>query len=71
MEKLNIQPSEIDMLPFYEYEYTISLYNDIVKDRKDSEDNTTARESSQFNMPSLKSSMPKMPNMGGIKLPKM
>ena len=38
MEKLHIQPSELDMLPFYEYEYTIEMYNDIMKERNDKEE---------------------------------
>ena len=38
MEKLHLQPSELDALPFYEYEYTVEIYNDIMKDRKDAEE---------------------------------
>ena len=40
MEKLHVQPSEIDRLPYYEYEFTISIYNDIVKERNEKEGKT-------------------------------
>ena len=32
MEELHIQPSEIDNLPFFEYEYTIQLYQEMLED---------------------------------------
>lgn len=37
MEKLHLQPSELDRLPFYEYEYTLEMFNDIMKERNDEE----------------------------------
>ena len=30
MEKLHVQPTELDMLPYYEFEYTLELYNEFV-----------------------------------------
>jgi hypothetical protein len=32
MEKLHVQPTELDMLPYYEFEYTLELYNEIIKE---------------------------------------
>lgn len=72
MEKLHIQPSELDMLPYYEYEYTLEIYNDIIKDRneeegkqskqsKSSDDYNSMYKSSQKQMSSFKApSMPKI-----------
>jgi len=75
MEKLGIQPSELDMLPFYEYEYTVSLYNDIMKERRDKENGTASNPEYGMNMPSgIKSAMSslKMPSMpSSIKFPKV
>lgn len=34
MEELHVQPSEIDTLPFFEYEYTIEMYQEILEERK-------------------------------------
>ena len=42
MEKLHLQPSELDRLPYYEYEYTVQMYNDMLKERKDGEDKKTS-----------------------------
>ena len=72
MEKLHIQPSELDMLPYYEYEYMIELYNEIVTARNDKEqsdtdvdkynNNTAFKAPKQPKLPSFKT-----PNLSGIK----
>lgn len=80
MEKLHVQPSELDMLPYYEYEYTISIYNDLIKDRKSDEDQSYAKESDKYNINGMQGQMkrsmgsmksPAMPSMPSIKIPKM
>jgi hypothetical protein len=69
MEKLHIQPSELDMLPYYEFEYIISIYNDILKERKGQETDSYNTERDKYNMKGL--SDMKMPKMPSIKLPKL
>jgi hypothetical protein len=77
MEKLHIQPTELDMLPYYEYEYTISIYNDLIKDRKSDEDQSYAKESDKYNINGMQGQMKrnmgsmKTPSMPSIKIPKM
>lgn len=58
-----MQASEIDQLPFYEYEYTATLYNDMIKERKSNEDNISQNYNDKYNVKALKQ------NMGNIKLP--
>ena len=76
MEKLHMQPSEIDRLPYYEYEYTVSLYNDMLKDRKNNEDNLYDKERDKYNVNDLKNQsirgikMPSLGNGSSIKIPK-
>jgi hypothetical protein len=76
MEKLHIQPSELDMLPFYEYEYTIEMYNDIMKERNDKEEKNTEDYENKYNMNSMKNQMKKsvpsykMPSVPKISIPK-
>tara|TARA_R110001592_G_scaffold120545_1_gene324914 strand:- start:8253 stop:8468 length:216 start_codon:yes stop_codon:yes gene_type:complete len=71
MEKLHMQPSEIDSLPFYEYEYTVEIFNDILKERKDSELKNQG-EANKYNTSSMKPNY-KHPNikMPNLKLPKI
>jgi hypothetical protein len=77
MEKLHVQPSELDALPYYEYEYTISDYSDLVKERKENEDQSYAKESDKYNIDNMqgqiKRSMGSMkpPSMPSIKVPKI
>lgn len=80
MEKLHVQPTELDLLPYYEYEYTISIYNDLIKDRKSDEDQSYAKESDKYNINGMQGQMkrnmgsmknPSMPSMPSIKIPKM
>ncbi len=80
MEKLHVQPSELDRLPYYEFEYTVSIYNDILKERNDKEKNSHNAEMDKYNMDGLSNSTrnlmkgagtPKMPSMPSIKMPKI
>jgi len=80
MEKLHVQPSELDKLPYYELEYTVSIYNDILKERNDKEKNSHNAEMDKYNMDDLGNSTrnlmkgastPKMPSMPSIKMPKI
>tara|TARA_R110000751_G_scaffold213222_2_gene316691 strand:- start:284 stop:526 length:243 start_codon:yes stop_codon:yes gene_type:complete len=80
MEKLHVQPSELDKLPYYELEYTVSIYNDILKERNDKEKNSHNAEMDKYNMDGLGDSTrnlmkgagtPKMPSMPSIKMPKI
>jgi len=50
MEKLHLQPSELDALPYYEYEYTVEIYNDILKERKDAEEKNQDVSSDKYNI---------------------
>ena len=70
MEKLHIQPSEIDMLPFYEYEYMVEIYNDILKERKEAEEKNKKVYENKYNTSSMKPNY-KHPKMSNFKLPKM
>lgn len=69
MEKLHVQPSEIDRLPYYEYEFTISIYNDIIKERNEKESKTYEKERDKYNIGSIQKGMQK--NMGQYKTPSM
>tara|TARA_R100000908_G_scaffold63382_1_gene44329 strand:- start:71 stop:304 length:234 start_codon:yes stop_codon:yes gene_type:complete len=77
MEKLHIQPTELDLLPFYEYEYTLEIYNDLLKDRNKKEEQQTQDASDKYNMDGLKSQANrqmqsvKAPSMPKIRMPKL
>ena len=77
MEKLHLQPTELDLLPFYEYEYTLEIYNDLLKDRNKQEQQQTQEASDKYNMDGLKSQANrqmqsvKAPSMPQIKMPKL
>jgi hypothetical protein len=77
MEKLHIQPTELDLLPFYEYEYTLEIYNDLLKDRNKQEQQQTQETSDKYNMDGLKSQANrqmqsvKAPSMPKIRMPKL
>jgi|TARA_R100000734_G_C3316058_1_gene108377 hypothetical protein len=77
MEKLHIQPTELDLLPFYEYEYTLEIYNDLLKDRNKQEQQQTQEASDKYNMDGLKSQANrqmqsiKAPSMPKIRMPKL
>jgi hypothetical protein len=77
MEKLHLQPTELDLLPFYEYEYTLEIYNDLLKDRNKKEEQQTQETSDKYNMDGLKSqanrqmNSVKTPSMPQIRMPKL
>ena len=77
MEKLHIQPSELDLLPFYEYEYTLEIYNDLLKERNEKEEQQTQDASDKYNIEGMKSQANrtmksvKAPSMPQIRMPKL
>jgi|TARA_R100000655_G_C2956056_1_gene188086 hypothetical protein len=77
MEKLHIQPSELDLLPFYEYEYTLEIYNDLLKERNKKEEQQTQDASDKYNIEGMKSQANrtmksvKAPSMPQIRMPKL
>lgn len=73
MEKLHVQPSELDRLPYYELEYTVSIYNEILEDRKKNEEESSGKELDKYNIDGLKNSMTsfKSPKLPSIKMPKI
>lgn len=85
MEKLHLQPSELDLMPYYEFEFTVSIYNDLIKSRKDDEDQTYDKERDKYSMDGMKGQMKnfgknsnlgsslgklRTPSMPSIKVPK-
>lgn len=76
MEKLHMQPSEIDRLPYYEYEYTISIYNDLIKERNENESQNYEKERDKYNIGNIQKGMQKnmnqykVPSMSSLKMPK-
>lgn len=70
MEKLHLQPSELDLLPFYEYEYTLEMFNEIIKERNDDEKKQTSSYDDQYkNMSGMQNKMSK--SMSSYKTPSM
>ena len=57
------------MLPFYEYEYTLEIYNDILKERNKEEQQNTKDTEDKYNMDGMKNMASK--NMGQYKMPSM
>jgi len=77
LEKLHLQPSELDLLPFYEYEYTLEMFNEIIKERNDDEKKQTSSYDDQYksmsgmqNKMSKSMSSYKTPSMPKISMPK-
>lgn len=81
-EQLHWQPSEIDRLPYYELEYTIEIYEEILKERKEEQDKQSEGYQDKYGDPTAmgndmlskaKSSfkMPSMPAMPSITIPKL
>tara|TARA_R100001377_G_scaffold84534_1_gene68302 strand:- start:399 stop:623 length:225 start_codon:yes stop_codon:yes gene_type:complete len=74
---LHLQPTELDLLPFYEYEYTLEIYNDLLKDRNKQEQQNTKDTQDKYNMDGMKSqatknmSQYKAPSMPKISMPKL
>tara|TARA_B110000037_G_scaffold19952_1_gene21373 strand:- start:1560 stop:1841 length:282 start_codon:yes stop_codon:yes gene_type:complete len=69
LEKLHLQPSELDLLPFYEYEYTLEIYNDLLKERNKQEQQNTKDTQDKYNMDGMKSQAQR--NMGSYKTPSL
>jgi hypothetical protein len=69
MEKLHVQPTELDMLPYYEYEYTVEIFNDIVKERNDEEKKQNRDTEDKYNVSGMQKNMSR--NMTGYKNPSM
>jgi hypothetical protein len=59
----------LDLLPFYEYEYTLEIYNDILKERNKEEEQNTKDTEDKYNMDGMKNQANK--SMGQYKLPSM
>ena len=56
LEKLHLQPSELDLLPYYEYEYTLEMFNDIIKERNDQETKNNREMEDKYSIGYLQSS---------------
>jgi len=77
---LRLQPSEVEILPYYEYEYIVKNLIDILKEKQEAEENQmNGDENSQLtktmnnaksmlpsNLSNPGSSMPKIPSMPSI-----
>jgi len=57
------------LLPFYEYEYTLEIFNDLLKDRNKQEAQNTKDTQDKYNMDGMKSSAQK--NIGQYKMPSL
>jgi hypothetical protein len=74
---LHLQPTELDLLPYYEYEYTLEIYNDLLKERNKQEQQNTKEAEDKYNMDGLKNqasksmSNYKTPSMPKISMPKL
>jgi hypothetical protein len=69
-----LQPSELDFLPFYEYEYTLQYYNELLQERKEGEEKNTKEQSDKYNIKGMQNSMSKgLPStkMPSFSMPKM
>ena len=53
MEKLHISPSEIDSMPYYEYEYTLFYYNEILEERQEAEKKNSKDYGDKYNVDSM------------------
>lgn len=77
LEKLHLQPSELDLLPYYEYEYTLEIYNDLLKDRNKQEQQNTKDAEDKYNVSGMQRqasknmSQYKAPRMPSMKMPKL
>tara|TARA_B100000900_G_C20356127_1_gene624342 strand:+ start:100 stop:339 length:240 start_codon:yes stop_codon:yes gene_type:complete len=74
MEKLHMQVSEIDALPFYEFEFTIESYNDIVEERNEHEKKQQADQEGQLDMDKYKKTLgnpSKLMGSSGMKMPSL
>ena len=77
LEKLHLQPSELDLLPYYEYEYTLEMFNEIIKERNDQETKNNREMEDKYNIVNMQSqakknmSQYKAPSMPKISMPKL
>jgi len=66
---LRLQPSEIEGMSYYEYEYITQNLIDILKEKQDAEERSHKGQSDSMNVNSMmkdaKKSLPSMPSMGG------
>lgn len=69
MENWHIQPSELDALPFYEYEISVEEYEKILKERK--EEQNKQQSSYDTANPSKMSSNMLRQAQSSMKVPKM
>jgi len=54
-------------MPFYEYEYTLHYFNEILKERKEGEDKKSKEYEDKYNIKGMSSQASK--NMGSQKMP--
>lgn len=72
MEKLHVQPTELDLLPYYEFEYTLELYNDIIKERNDEEKKQNQDAEDKYNLGGMQKNASNVSkNMSNYKPPSM
>ncbi len=76
-EKLNMQRSELLAMPFYEYEYTIDYYQEILDERKKAEEEQQGEYENKYNVQEQSRDMMnqarsnfKMPTMSNFSMPK-
>jgi hypothetical protein len=75
---LRLQPSEVEVMPFYEYEYIVQNLIDILKEKQEAEEkqqkssqtdlstSKIMRDAGKYLPSGMKSGMPSMPNMSGL-----
>lgn len=70
---LRLQPSEIEEMPYYEYEYIVENLINILKEKQEAEEGQSKDYNESMNsnkmMRDVKSSMPKMPSMPSFSMP--
>lgn len=64
-----MQPSEIENMPYYEYEYLIEDLETIIKEKNDAESGKGVGEQSVDSL--MKGASKYMPKQSGLKFPKM
>lgn len=68
-KNFNIQPSELDRMTFYEYEFYLLEVQDMIKKEQDKQDENNEKYNPSSMMRQAKSSMPKI-NMSTQSIPK-
>lgn len=64
-----MQPSEIENMPYYEYEYLIEDLETIIKEKNDAESGKGGKEHDVESL--MKGASKYMPKQNGLKFPKM